>query len=47
MGFKLDDDSLEIVYDNFGHIEEKLVTDLNNFKVKNILKQLCLMKHTL
>ena len=31
MNFKLDDDSLDKVYDIFGHIEEKLGIDLNNF----------------
>ena len=31
MNFKLDDDSLDKVYDIFEHIEEKLKIDLNNF----------------
>ena len=59
MNFKLDDDLLEDVYDIFEHIEEKLDIGLNSFVydskeehlkkniVKNLLKQLCLMKRAL
>ena len=31
MNFNLDEDSLDKVYDIFGHTEEKLGIDLNNF----------------
>ena len=51
MNFKLDDCSLNKIYDIFGHIEEKLKIDLSDFhmkvKVKNILKQKYLTKNAL
>ena len=31
MNFKLDDDSLDKIYDIFGYIEKKKEIDLNNF----------------
>ena len=52
MNFQLDDDSLGKVHDIFEHTEEKLKIDYliilhMKVKVKNILKQLYLMKHAL
>ena len=51
MNFKLDDDSVDKIYDIFEHTEEKLGIDLNNCiyesKGEYILKQLYLIKHCL
>ena len=51
MNFKLVDDSLDKIYDIFEYIEEqlKLILIILHMKVKmkNILKQKYLMKHTL
>ena len=35
MNFNFDDDSLDKIIDIFGHIEEKLGIDLNNFTCKS------------
>ena len=52
MNFKLDDDLSNKVIDIFDNIEKKLGIDLDDYpyeakEVKNILKQQCLIKHTL
>ena len=52
MNFKLDDDSLDKIYDIYLSISKKdqkliLIILYMRVKVKNILKQLCLMKNAL